>query len=121
SPSVRPVPIEVHVSGFSGKHYCPRMASMNKPAFRAIKKFSPEKPVIIFVSSRRQTRLTAMDLITLIASDVHSFGLQYLRISPEELENVLECVSDAHLKHTLSFGIGMHHAGLRESDRKLVE
>lgn len=121
SPSVRPVPIEVHVSGFSGKHYCPRMASMNKPAFRAIKKFSPEKPVIIFVSSRRQTRLTAMDLITLIASDAHSYGLQYLRISPDELENVLQCVSDAHLKHTLSFGIGMHHAGLREGDRKLVE
>lgn len=121
SPSVRPVPIEVHVSGFSGKHYCPRMASMNKPAYRAIKKFSPEKPVIIFVSSRRQTRLTAMDLISLMAGDVHTFGLPYLRISPDELDNILECVSDANLKHTLSFGIGMHHAGLREGDRKLVE
>lgn len=121
SPSVRPVPIEVHVSGFSGKHYCPRMASMNKPAFRAIKKYSPEKPVIIFVSSRRQTRLTALDLITLIASDVHSHGLQYLRIEADELDNLLECVNDAHLKHSLSFGIGMHHAGLREGDRKIVE
>jgi len=33
-PSVRPVPLEVHISGFPGKHYCPRMATMNKPAFR---------------------------------------------------------------------------------------
>src|SRR5699024_4237735 len=105
SPSVRPVPIEVHVSGFSGKHYCPRMASMNKPAFRAIKKFSPEKPVIIFVSSRRQTRLTALDLITLIASDDHATGHQYLQMDHEQLETLLETVQDSHLKHTLRFGI----------------
>ena len=35
-PSVRPVPLEVHIEGFSGKHYCPRMATMNKPAFQGI-------------------------------------------------------------------------------------
>lgn len=33
-PSVRPVPLEVHISGFPGKHYCPRMATMNKPTFQ---------------------------------------------------------------------------------------
>lgn len=33
-PSVRPVPLEVHIQGFPGQHYCPRMASMNKPAFQ---------------------------------------------------------------------------------------
>jgi len=60
---VRPVPIEIHFEGFSEKHYCPRMATMNKPAYNHIRKFSDGKPVIIFVSSRRQTRLTASDLI----------------------------------------------------------
>lgn len=33
-PSVRPVPLEVHIHGFPGQHYCPRMASMNKPTFQ---------------------------------------------------------------------------------------
>ncbi len=33
-PSVRPVPLEVHIAGFPGKHYCPRMATMNKPTFQ---------------------------------------------------------------------------------------
>ena len=28
--SVRPVPMIVHISGFSGRHFCSRMASMNK-------------------------------------------------------------------------------------------
>ncbi|KAI1241058.1 hypothetical protein IHE44_0009518 [Lamprotornis superbus] len=68
-PSVRPVPLEVHIQGFPGQHYCPRMASMNKPAFQAIRSHSPAKPVLIFVSSRRQTRLTALDLIAFLATE----------------------------------------------------
>ena len=35
----------------------------------AIREHSPDKPVLIFVSSRRQTRLTALDLIAFLAAD----------------------------------------------------
>lgn len=45
------------------------MATMNKPAYNHIKKFSDGKPVIVFVSSRRQTRLTASDLIAYCQMD----------------------------------------------------
>lgn len=68
-PSVRPVPIKVFFEGFSEKHYCPRMGTMNKPAFKAIMQHSKDHPVLVFVSSRRQTRLTALDLIALCAAD----------------------------------------------------
>lgn len=68
-PSVRPVPLEVHISGYPGKHYCPRMATMNKPTFAAICTHSPTKPVLVFVSSRRQTRLTALELISFLAAE----------------------------------------------------
>ena len=68
-PSVRPVPLEVHISGYPGKHYCPRMCSMNKPAFQAIQQHSTNKPSLIFVSSRRQTRMTALDLIAYLAGE----------------------------------------------------
>lgn len=44
-PSVRPVPLEVHIQGYPGKFYCPRMATMNKPAYAAIQTHSPIKPV----------------------------------------------------------------------------
>lgn len=30
-------------------------------------------------------------------------------------------LQDEHLKHTLQFGIGMHHAGLNNKDRTIVE
>lgn len=33
-PSVRPVPLEVHIQGYPGRHYCPRMATMNRPIFQ---------------------------------------------------------------------------------------
>ena len=68
-PAVRPVQLEVHISGFPGKHYCPRMATMNKPAYIAIQTYSPDKPVLIFVSSRRQTRLTAFDLVAYVGAE----------------------------------------------------
>ena len=45
------------------------MATMNKPAYAAIQSHSPIKPVLVFVSSRRQTRLTALDILAHAAAD----------------------------------------------------
>ncbi|KAG6635576.1 hypothetical protein CIPAW_11G052300 [Carya illinoinensis] len=118
-PSVRPVPLEVHIQGYPGKFYCPRMNSMNKPAYAAICTHSPTKPVLIFVSSRRQTRLTALDLIQFAASDEQS--RQFLNMLEEALQMVLSQITDQNLRHTLQFGIGLHHAGLNDKDRSLVE
>ncbi|TYG41947.1 hypothetical protein ES288_D12G217100v1 [Gossypium darwinii] len=118
-PSVRPVPLEVHIQGYPGKYYCPRMNSMNKPAYAAICTHSPTKPVLIFVSSRRQTRLTALDLIQYAASDENP--RQFLSMPEEALQMVLSQVTDQNLRHTLQFGIGLHHAGLNDKDRSLVE
>ncbi|EDO46714.1 predicted protein [Nematostella vectensis] len=118
-PSVRPVPLEVHITGFPGKHYCPRMATMNKPTFEAIRIHSPTKPTLVFVSSRRQTRLTALDLIAFLAAQ--DDPKQWLHMPEEEMEQVLHAVRDSNLKLVLSFGIGLHHAGLHERDRSVVE
>jgi activating signal cointegrator complex subunit 3 len=118
-PSVRPVPLEVHIQGFPGKHYCPRMASMNKPTFSAIQTHSPMKPTLVFVSSRRQTRLTALDLIAYLAAS--SDPKQWLHIEETELDSLLSTVKDNNLKLSLEFGIGLHHAGLHERDRNIAE
>ena len=122
-PAVRPCPVTVHIEGFSEKKYCPRMGTMNQPCFNAIINFSDNKPVLIFVSSRRQTRLTALDLIALSAN--HSLGehLQYpfLKTSLQEINSYIELVQDENLKNSLIYGIGLHHAGLIENDRKIVE
>ena len=118
-PSVRPVPLEVHIQSFPGKFYCPRMATMNKPCFQEIKMHSPDKPVLVFVSSRRQTRLTALDLISCLAADPNP--KQWLAMPESEMNVLINRITDQNLKLTLAFGIGLHHAGLNDKDRKLVE
>ncbi|CAI5948102.1 unnamed protein product [Closterium sp. NIES-64] len=118
-PSVRPVPLDVHIQGYPGKFYCPRMNAMNKPLYAAILSHSPVKPVLVFVSSRRQTRLTALDLIQYAAADERP--RQFVHASEEEMEAHVSMASSAELKHTLQFGIGLHHAGLTQGDRSLVE
>ncbi|KAI9305339.1 Sec63 Brl domain-containing protein [Cunninghamella echinulata] len=117
--SVRPVPLEIYIDGFPGKHYCPRMATMNKPTYAAIKTHSPTQPVIVFVSSRRQTRLTAQDLIAYCGMEDNP--RQWLHMDDRDIEPLLDRVHDESLRMSLAFGIGLHHAGLTEDDRKLVE
>ena len=37
------------------------------------------------------------------------------------MENIISGIKESNLKLTLAFGIGLHHAGLHERDRKTVE
>ena len=116
-PSVRPVPLTVFIEGFPGIHYCPRMESMNKPCFNAILTHSPQKPVIIFVSSRRQTKRTAEGLISYVVNTADS--KRFLHVDEVFIGSLP--IKDQFLRNSLLFGIGIHHAGLTESDRLTVE
>ncbi|KAL3420146.1 activating signal cointegrator 1 complex subunit 3, partial [Phlyctema vagabunda] len=118
--SVRPVPLEIFIDGFPEvRGFCPLMQSMNRPTFLAIKTHSPDKPVIVFVASRRQTRLTAKDLINFCGMEDNP--RRFLKMDEDDLQLNLSRVKDDALKEALSFGIGLHHAGLVESDRSLSE
>ena len=118
--SVRPVPLEIFIDGFPEQRgFCPLMQSMNRPTFLAIKTHSPDKPVIVFVASRRQTRLTAKDLINLCGMEDNP--RRFVRMSEDDLQLNLSRVKDEALREALSFGIGLHHAGLVEADRQLSE
>ncbi|KAH8681476.1 Sec63 Brl domain-containing protein [Xylariales sp. PMI_506] len=118
--SVRPVPLELYIDGFPEvRGFCPLMQSMNRPTFLAIKTHSPDKPVIVFVPSRRQTRLTAKDLVNLCGMEDNP--RRFLNMEEEDLQLNLSRVKDEALKEAISFGIGLHHAGLVETDRQLAE
>ena len=118
--SVRPVPLEIYIDGFPDQRgFCPFMQSMNRPTFLAVKAHSPKKPVIVFVPSRRQTRLTARDLINFCGMEDNP--RRFVHMSEDDLVLNLSRVKDEALQEALSFGIGLHHAGLVESDRQLAE
>ncbi|CAM1511342.1 Fc.00g088550.m01.CDS01 [Cosmosporella sp. VM-42] len=118
--SVRPVPLELYIDGFPEvRGFCPLMQSMNRPTFLAVKNHSPDKPVIVFVPSRRQTRLTAKDLINFCGMEDNP--RRFLHMDEDDLQLNLARVKDDALKEAINFGIGLHHAGLVESDRQLAE
>ncbi|XBW36887.1 hypothetical protein QEN19_002466 [Hanseniaspora menglaensis] len=117
--SVRPVPITTYIDGFPDTlNFSALMKTMNKPVFIAIKQHSPEKPVVIFVASRRQTRLTAMELVHLLGNE--HFPRRFNKfIDDDELMKYVDMVEDETLKLSLPFGIGCHHAGLSMNDRDI--
>uniref|UniRef100_A0AAR2M1Z7 U5 small nuclear ribonucleoprotein 200 kDa helicase n=1 Tax=Pygocentrus nattereri TaxID=42514 RepID=A0AAR2M1Z7_PYGNA len=110
-PNVRPVPLELHIQGFNVSHTQTRLLSMAKPVYHAIMKHSPSKPALVFVPSRRQTRLSAIDILTFCAADV----------VPQRYSELVNKLSDATLKETLSNGVGYLHEGLSTTERKIVE
>ena len=65
---------------------------MAKPTYHAILKHSLKKPVIVFVPSRKQTRLTAIDILTFCAADMQPN--RFLHTSESKLEPVLEKMTD---------------------------
>jgi len=117
--SIRPVPTRIHIQAYPGKHYCPRMATMNKPCYAAMKIHAPDRPSLIFVASRRQTRITALDLISYAAADGNP--KYFLGCDESYIEAIAEGIQDEALRHTITFGIGLHHAGLCAEDRDIVE
>ncbi|UKJ88034.2 DEAD-box helicase [Theileria orientalis] len=116
SPAVRPVKCNLYIDGFSIKAYCPRMNSMNKPCFDTILKHDQGSNVLIFVSSRRQTRMTAQDLMGLLQFHNYTFSTQG---TPRD--HVNHVFDDEWLNVFVPHGIGIHHAGLSAKDRELVQ
>ncbi|XP_073981817.1 U5 small nuclear ribonucleoprotein l(3)72Ab [Rhodnius prolixus] len=118
-PSVRPVPLELHVQGFNITHNSSRLIAMSKPVYNAILRHSPHKPVIIFVPSRRQARLTAIDLLTYTSAE--GYPSRFFHADTEDIVPFLDRMSDKALKETLPQGVAYMHEGLSTNDRRLVE
>jgi pre-mRNA-splicing helicase BRR2 len=118
-PNVRPVPLEIHLQGYNIPHFASLMLAMSKPAYLAINNHSPDKPVIIFVPSRKQCRLTAVELLTHCAAE--NAQKRFLHCSPEDINPHLEHVSDRSLAETLSYGIAYFHEGLSHKDKTIVQ
>lgn len=137
-PSVRPVPLELHVQGINITHNASRLIAMSKPVYNAIVRHSPHKPVIIFVPTRKQARLTAIDMLTYSAAE--NQPNRFFHAEEEDIKPFLDRMSDKvicyiyiilmfflfihflqTLKETLSQGVAYMHEGLTASDHRLVE
>lgn len=73
----------------------------------------------MFVPSRKQSQLTAIDMVTYAAADGQAD--RFLKATEEEMAPVLETIRDPALQQTLGHGVGFIHQGMGEADRTRVE
>lgn len=118
SPHARPVPLELHIQSFTIPHFPSLMLAMSKPAYQSILQLSPDKPALVFVPSRKQTRSTAMDLLAACATDDDED--RFLNADVEELAPLLGRVQEQTLATSLSHGIGYYHEALSPTDKRIV-
>ena len=118
SPHVRPVPLELHIQSFTIPHFPSLMLAMAKPTYNAILQMSADKPAMIFVPSRKQTRATAVDLWSACVADDDED--RFLHTTVEEIAPLLERISETALADSISHGIGYFHEALSSSDKRIV-
>lgn len=83
------------MQGFNITHNATRLIAMTKPIYNAIARHSPQNPVIIFVPTRKQAKLTAFDILTLASADRKPD--RFKRVDREDLkvvESFLKQISD---------------------------
>ncbi len=83
-PGVRPVPLEIHITGMDIINFEARMQAMSRPCYAAVLQHASgaagrgasslavsgqAKPAVVFVPSRKPARLLALDLLTAAAAD----------------------------------------------------
>lgn len=118
SPQVRLVPLELHIQSFSIPHFPSLMLSMVKPMYASILQMSPDKPAMVFVPNRKQTRATALDILAACVADDDED--RFLHASIEDIAPILSRVHESALADSMSHGIGYFHEALSSQDKRLV-
>jgi len=123
-PSARPLPLELYIQGFNLSHTASRLAAMVRPVYSAVVRHGGKvrpKPTLVFVPSRRQTRSTAVDLLTFALADRQQ--RRFLHVDPEDdnFKKLVEGVEDEYLRETLSLGVGFIHEGISTRDVEITE
>ncbi|KAJ3033781.1 DEIH-box ATPase [Rhizophlyctis rosea] len=122
-PSVRPVPLDIAIQSYNIPHFASLMLAMSKPTYLAVTQEVDRKPQpsIVFVPSRKQCRITAVELVTLARAETGEEEKKFLHCSDEDIGRYLEGVQDRALAQVLAEGVAFYHEALSKHDRKTVE
>lgn len=115
-PSVRPTPLEISIQGFNIPHFSSLMLAMAKPTYVGISKATQS---IVFVPSRKQCKLTAIELIAFCVAE--GSPRKFIKVSEDEIMPFVKKIEDASLSELLLSGIAYYHEALSKSDKSIVE
>jgi len=121
--SYRPVPLQMQYIGITEKSAFKRFQLQNEICYeKALTQRHNGNQVLIFVHSRAETGKTAKALRDLaLDRDELSHFVRDGGATSEILREEVGSVSNADLKDVLTYGFGIHHAGMNREDRETVE
>ncbi|KAL6941353.1 hypothetical protein ACO0RG_002482 [Hanseniaspora osmophila] len=121
----RPCPLAQQFVGVSQTSPLKKLQAMNQACYDKVIEsvLDGKHQVIVFVHSRKDTAKTANWIVEKLKEEEKelSFLLDQHEASSAVLEKESETVHDKDLKHLITHGIGIHHAGLHRNDRSLAE
>ncbi|KAL8963038.1 MAG: hypothetical protein Q9193_000655 [Seirophora villosa] len=122
--SYRPCPLRQEFIGVTDKKAIKQLKTMNDVCYTKVMEQvgTNKQQMLIFVHSRKETAKTAK-YIRDKALELETIG-QILRsdaASREVLTQEADAVADRDLKDLMSYGFGIHHAGMTRADRSSVE
>lgn len=121
-PGVRPVPLEIHIQGVDIANFEARMQAMSKPTYTAIVQHAKNgKPALVFVPTRKHSRLTALDLCAYSGAESTEKPSFLLGGPKDEMETLISGIKEETLKQTLPMGVGYLHEGLSQLDQEVVK
>jgi pre-mRNA-splicing helicase BRR2 len=118
SPKVRPWPLEIYFQSFDQSNFSARLMAMAKPVYNAVVKHRDGESAIIFVSSRRQAQLTAIDFMTY--NESRSDAPFFDPSGHHELAMAASSIKEPTLQQVIEAGIGFVHGGMAVSDWQSV-
>lgn len=80
------------MQGLNITHNHTRMSAMAKPVYNCIMRYSRTKPAIVFVPTRKQARLTTIDMLTYSAAE--GKPNQFLHVDVEDMKPYLDKLTD---------------------------
>ena len=120
--SWRPVPLQQQYIGITEKKPLKRFQLMNEICYEKVMEQAGKNQVMVFVHSRKDSAKTARALCDMaLQNETLERFLKEGSAGAEILRESKDQVSSADLKDLLPYGFGIHHAGMPNRDRKMVE
>ena len=120
SPKARHSPLEIYFQSFEQSNFAGRLLAMAKPVCNAVDRHLDGKSAIVFVPSKRQAQLTAIDLMTFRGNQGHSSFWDPASSKADDIALVSKGIREAALQQVLVAGIGFVHRGMIDSDWNAV-
>jgi len=117
SPKARPSPLEIYFQSFEQSNFAARLMAMAKPVYNAVSRHLNNNTAIVYVPSRRQAQLTAIDVMTYRESQGEE---PFLGSTGDDFSTLVSKLREPALQQVVSAGVGFVHNGMIESDWKTV-